>query len=110
MKNAAYMLHRKKNARREVNGEKALAFAESEAFAPDEHILQESTIEELMGALDQLSDGDQAVIRMKYFEKLPDHEIAKMLSIQEVSVRSRLTRARKKIYELLGGYRVEKRR
>lgn len=59
--------------------------------------------------LDQLSEGDQAVIRMKYFEKLPDHEIAKALGMQEVSVRSKLTRARKRIFELLGGYRGEKR-
>lgn len=108
-KNAAYMLHRKRNARREVSDEKALLFAKSETFAPDERVLQESTIEELMCALDQLSEGDQAVIRMKYFEKLPDHEIAKALGIQEVSVRSKLTRARKRIFELLGGYRGEKR-
>ena len=46
---------------------------------------------------------------MKYFEKRPDHEIAKALGMQEVSVRSKLTRARKRIFELLGGYRGEKR-
>lgn len=92
-----------------MSDEKALLFAVSETFAPDERVLQESTIEELMCALDQLSEGDQAVIRMKYFEKLPDHEIAKALGIQEVSVRSKLTRARKRIFELLGGYRGEKR-
>lgn len=107
VKNAAYMLHRKRNARREVSDEKALAFAESETAAPDEHVLLESTIEELMRTIDQLSESDQAVIRMKYFEKLPDHEIAKVLGIQEVSVRSKLTRARQRIYELLGGHQGE---
>lgn len=106
-KNAAYMLHRKKNARREVSSEEAFLFAESETSAPDERILQECTINELMNALDQLPESYQAIIRMKYFEKLSDREIAKMLSIQEVSVRSRLTRARKRIYELLGGHQVE---
>lgn len=107
VKNAAYMLHRKRNARREVSDEKTLAFAESETAAPDEHVLLENTIEELVEAIDQLSESDQAVIRMKYFEKLPDHEIAKVLGIQEVSVRSKLTRARQRIYELLGGHQGE---
>lgn len=106
-KNAAYMLYRKKNARKEVSSEKVLLFVEGETSAPDERIMQECTIEELMSALDQLSESDQAIIRMKYFEKLPDQEIAKMLGIQEVSVRSKLTRTRKRIYELLGGHRGE---
>lgn len=107
VKNAAYMLHRKKSACREVSGEETLLFVESGTPAPDERILQECTIEELMNALDRLSESDQAIIRMKYFEKLSDREIAKMLDIQEVSVRSKLTRARKRIYILLGGHRFE---
>lgn len=107
VKNAAYMLHRKKRARKEVSGEEVLLFAEGETSAPDERVLQECTIEELMSALDRLSESDQAIIRMKYFDKLSVREIAKMLGIQEVSVRSKLTRARKRIYDLLGGHRSE---
>lgn len=107
VKNAAYMLHRKKNARREVSGEEVLLFTESKISVPDERILQKCTIDELMNALDQLSECDQAIIRMKYFEKLSDREIAKTLDIQEVSVRSKLTRARKRIYTLLRGHHFE---
>lgn len=108
MKNAAYMLHRKKSARREADGgEEILGFIADENAAPDGRILQECTIDELMGAIDQLSESGQAVIRMKYFEKFSDREIAKSLGIQEVSVRSRLTRARRRIYELLRGQRDE---
>ena len=44
---------------------------------------------------------------MKYFEKCSDSEIAKVLGIQSVSVRSRLTRARQRIYVLLGGESYE---
>ena len=40
---------------------------------------------------------------MKYFEKHSDREIATLMGIQEVSVRSRLTRARQRIFVLLGG-------
>ena len=108
VKNAAYMLHRKRNARREAdNGEEILQFITDDNSAPDGRILQECRIVELMSAIDQLSESDQAIIRMKYFEKLSDREIAKLLEIKEVSARSRLTRARKRIYELLGGQQDE---
>ena len=40
---------------------------------------------------------------MKYFQKLSDKEIAETLEIQEVSVRSRLTRSRQRLSKFLGG-------
>lgn len=108
VKNAAYMLHRKKKTRKEADsGEEILQFIADENSAPDGRILQECMIDELMSAIDQLPESDQTVIRMKYFEKLSDQEIARLLAIQEVSVRSKLTRARRRIYELLGGKRNE---
>lgn len=69
----------------------------------DSRIIQACTIAELMSAIDQLPENDQMIIRMKYFEKISDQEIASLFGIQEVSVRSKLTRARKRIYEFLGG-------
>lgn len=106
-KNAAYMLHRKKNARREVSGEALLPFVKDSTPAPDERILQECTIDELIHAIDQLPEDHQAVIRMKYFDKSSDKEIAVALGIREVSVRSKLSRARKRIYNLIGGHQHE---
>lgn len=107
VKNAAYLLHRKKKARKEVTNEEILQFVADEDAAPDRNVLQECTIQELSEAIVQLPENDQVVLRMKYFEKHSDREIAKMLGIQEVSVRSRLTRMRRKIYELLGGRQIE---
>lgn len=107
VKNAAYMLHRKKNARREVDADEVLRFIPDESPTPEELMMQEYTIAELMSAIGRLSEIDQAVIRMKYFEKLSDREIAEALAIQEVSVRSRLTRARQRIRKLLGGQQNE---
>lgn len=104
VKNTAYMLHRRKKARNEVTGEDALQFIADENASADKNILQECTVQELMDAIKLLPENDQVVLRMKYFEKLSDREIAKALDIQEVSVRSKLTRARKRIYELLGGH------
>ncbi len=99
VKNAAYMHHRKSKSRREVHDTDALFFKADENASPDIRLLQECTIDELISAIDQLSDGDQTVIRMKYYQKASDSEIARVLGIREVSVRSRLSRARAKIYE-----------
>lgn len=106
-KNAAYTLHRKRSARKEVGVEDMSSSVEDAAPAPDERLLQACTIEELIDAIDQLSEGDQAVIRMKYFEKLSDREIAAALGVREGSVRSRLTRARSRLCSLIGGHRHE---
>ena len=108
VKNAAYMLHRKKNARKEVNNDEVIQFIPDDSPAPEEFIMQEHTITELMNAVAQLSESDQTVIRMKYFQNLSDREIAEALEIKEVSVRSRLTRSRQRIGKLLGGLRNEK--
>lgn len=106
-KNAAYTLHRKRNARKEISVEDISSSVDAATPAPDVRLLQECTIEELIDALDRLSEDDQAVIRMKYFEKLSDREIAATLGVQEGSVRSRLTRARSRLCGLIGGHRHE---
>lgn len=104
VKNSAYMLHRKKKARKEVyDGNEILPLIADTDTSPDSCIIQACTIAELMSAIDQLPEIDQMIIRMKYFEKRSDQEIASLFGIQEVSVRSKLTRARKRIYKLLGG-------
>ena len=103
VKNAAYLLYRRKNARNEVASEEVLQFSVDENAAPDRRVLQECTIQELMSAIGQLPENDKIVLRMKYFEKHSDQEIASTVGIREVSVRSRLTRARQRIFVLLGG-------
>ena len=102
------MLHRKKNARKEVNNDEVIQFIPDDSPTPEEFMMQEHTITELMGAVAQLSESDQTVIRMKYFQNLSDREIAEALEIKEVSVRSRLTRSRQRIGKLLGGLRNER--
>lgn len=104
VKNSAYMLHRKKKGRKEVSdGNEIIPLIADNDAAPDRRIIQACTIEELMNAIEQLSADDQMMIRMKYFEKRSDAEMASLLGIQKVSVRSRLTRARQRICKLLGG-------
>ncbi len=102
VKNAAFALHRKKKIRREVgDGSDILEFVEDENAAPDKRILEQCSIDELMKAVDALSAADQAVIRMRYFQKLSDREIAVHLGVRESTVRSKLMRARRRIFILL---------
>lgn len=103
VKNTAYTLRRRKKTCGEVSGEEIFPFIEDENAAPDRRILQECTIQELMNAIQQLSEDDQMVLRMKYFEKCSEQEIAKAFGIQAGSVRSKLLRARRRVLVLLGG-------
>ncbi|MBR0463414.1 MAG: RNA polymerase sigma factor [Clostridia bacterium] len=73
----------------------------SERSDPDEHLLSECDINNLKKALLKLNETDQVLIRMKYYQKLSDTDIASCLDIKKVSVRSRLCRARKKLLALL---------
>ena len=107
IKNTAFLLHRKKKVRKEVSVEEISHVIADENTIPDRCILRECTAHELISTLKRLSQRDQIVLRMKYIEKLPNHQIAETFKVQEVSVRSMLTRARQKIYKLLGGSEYE---
>lgn len=98
VKNAAYALYRKRKKRRETaDGDSMIERLASSEQSPDENIMYRCTIEMLEEAIMQLQEEDQLVIRMKYFQKCTDKEIGSLLDIREVSVRSRLTRIRKKL-------------
>lgn len=100
MKNAAFAQHRKKKRQKEVSDEVLSAIADTSPSV-EENILWQCSVDELTRAIMRLSENDQTVIRMKYFQKCTDREIAEVLGVQENSVRSRLTRARQRIYRYL---------
>ena len=103
VKSAVYMQHRKRKSRKEVtDGEDILPQLADPDPAPDSRIIEQCTIEMLMNAIDKLSEEDQTAIRMKYFERCSNREIAEVLGVQEGTVRFRVARARKRIYELAG--------
>ena len=95
VKNAAYSLYRKKKVRKEVStSDDFHTNSMEDEHTPDEGVLWECTIAELMEAMEKLSDADQTAVRMKYFQNSTDEEIANILGVQAITVRSRLTRAR----------------
>ncbi|WP_200880538.1 sigma-70 family RNA polymerase sigma factor [Clostridium drakei] len=59
---------------------------------------------ELTSAVNSLSEDLRIVTTLFYFEDIPQKDIAKILDIPEGTVRSRLSRARNKLYEMLKEY------
>ena len=58
-------------------------------------------IETLKQALSRLSDREFTVLSMRYFEEAGDLEIARALDISPKSVRTYLTRARRRLNEIM---------
>lgn len=56
---------------------------------------------ELTNAVNSLEEDLKIVTTLFYFEDIPQKDIAKLLGIPEGTVRSRLSRARNKLYEIL---------
>lgn len=56
---------------------------------------------ELTNAVNSLEEDLRVVTTLFYFEDIPQKDIANILSIPEGTVRSRLSRARNKLYEML---------
>jgi len=57
---------------------------------------------DLTASVNSLSEDLRVVIVLFYFEDMSQKDIANLLDIPEGTVKSRLTRARKKLYEILG--------
>ncbi len=64
-------------------------------------LLREAAINELMAGIEKLSELDQDVLRMKYIDDLSDKEIGAILGMKYETVRSRLSRARKRAYKIM---------
>ena len=86
-------LLRSRSRRRTVPMESAAALAAPEA---EKH-------PEVAEALASLPPPDRVMVYLFYYESLPAREIARTLGTTEGAVRTRLTRARGKLRDLLGG-------
>ena len=64
----------------------------------EERLIRNCDISTIKSALLTLSEKDQAILRMKYFDDLWDEDIASYLNIKTNSVRYYLTLARRKLY------------
>ena len=64
-------------------------------------VLRNAEIESLIAGLKRLPERDRWLLEMKYFRRMRDAEIARQLEIRENSVRMYLTKARRKLGELI---------
>lgn len=71
-----------------------------EALGPEKEYLKEELKQEIKNVLNQLSEGYERVLRLKYIEGLSMKAIGKRLKITTKAVESRLYRARKKFKHL----------
>ena len=109
VKNEAFLLHRR-NMRHHKSNEAGIVIEQIAAHeaTPEEIVLEKSTIEELMNCIAELPEDDQLVLRMKYFHKETDEEIAKILGVRKNTVRSKTYRARQRIMRILKEKKYEK--
>jgi len=70
---------------------------------PEEHYVTEERKKKLMDAVKSLGMPDTEIILRKYYQNQTAAEIAEALQMNTGAVEMRLTRARKKLRELLGG-------
>lgn len=79
----------------------ALDWVISEDASPMDVVLRNAEIESLIAGLRKLPERDRWLLEMKYFRRMRDAEIAQQLEIRENSVRMYLTKARRKLGELI---------
>lgn len=106
MKRTALTIIRKKKTVRQrvhnVDVEEIEAYADQKAEV-DTTVIANSTSTELREAVEQLTDREKTVLRLKYFEGWSDADIAQWLGLAESSIRVYLVRARRHMYEILRG-------
>ncbi len=68
--------------------------------SPEASLIKQDDYKKLMTIIDKLPDVQQATLRMKHIDGLETNEIARITGCEEVTVRTNLSRARKKIKEL----------
>lgn len=92
----------RRNAYAFLDDGSALDQAVSDEESPLDAVLRSAEIERLTDGLKRLPPRDRWLLEMKYFRKMNDAEIARQLKIGENSVRMYLTKARRKLGDLIG--------
>jgi RNA polymerase sigma-70 factor (ECF subfamily) len=78
--------------------------AEIPANAPLEHVFQHEQSQEVSIALAQLSDNQQQILRMAYYDGLSQADIAKQLEIPLGTVKARARRGLLKLRQTLTSF------
>ena len=66
---------------------------------PEQDLMNEERMDELLALIETLPDLQQAILRMKHIEGMEVEEIARLTGSNPIAVRTNLSRARKKVRE-----------
>ena len=91
----------RRDARLQSFGDVPEAPDSADAENAEAGLLRADEAEAMADALLRLPDRERELLRMKYYEELSDREIARLLGINSGSVRTYLTRARRKLGDIL---------
>lgn len=102
VKNTSFLHWRKLKGRNEVQLDDSIAETYPDnAETPEENLLIECSVRELTNCIGKLKEEDQILLRMRYFEKRSNKEIAAAFDIKESHVRTKLTRIRYRLHNML---------
>ena len=83
------------------DAEEKLRILPDDAEAVDAGLLYREQVQALVKALQRLPERECLALRMKYYERMSDAEIGMTLGIRASAVRSLVSRARRRAFELL---------
>ncbi len=86
-----------------VVSEKKVMRVEDDDVGPEEEVIQNDVDKELVNAIMNLPTKYREVIYLYYYEELNTREMAKVLRINENTIKTRLKRAKVMLREQLGG-------
>lgn len=69
--------------------------------AVDEGLIRQAQIHSVACALKRLPPRERELLKMKYFDEMPDAEIAALIGVSRDGLRNRINRARRKLAALL---------
>ncbi len=93
--------HRRAGRRRRWVSLGTLRDLVADAPSPEERLLLEEEVRELLAALAELGERDRTVLSLRYGGDLDTREIARILGVREAAVRTRIWRALGRLREAL---------
>ena len=102
VKHAAISALRRRQREHPATEEDRLADTADEGRVED-RLLERAGVERIKAAIRRLPEQEMRIMVMRYFREMTDGEIAQETGLQPVSVRVHLSRARKRLREILAG-------
>ena len=100
---ADYYAAERRTPAREVAGDEVLSNAYATICGPSQHAIASEAIQNFEASLDQLSEDHREVILMSRIIGMDHGQIAELLNIDRVTVRTRLARALTKLAKVMAG-------